>query len=134
MSVKQVEEYIQKTLRKREIETQLNALKEEIARDERELCDYFASESLQNIKTASGQAYLSREIFASLIKGDDGTYTKAHAALRRNGLKHLVKGHVYPQSLTSYVREQEELEQPLPKTLLKHFNIAEVFRIRVRSS
>ena len=134
MNVKDVDRYIRNTLKKRRLEQELKRLKDELEKEEARLTDYFTTEAVQNIKTEHGLAYLDRSVFASLAPEPDGEHKRAHAALRRAGLGYMVKNKVNPQTLSAYVREQESLEQELPKTLLRHINVAEVFRVRVRSA
>ena len=133
ITTKDIDNYIKKNLEKRDLEAKLRDIKEQLDQEEQRLTEYFAENGLQNVKTKSGLAYLSRELFANLVKGEDGSHKKAHTALKRAGLKYLVKDQVNSSSLRAYVRELDENGTAIPKGLIPHINIAEVFRIRVRT-
>ena len=133
IGTKEIDDYIKKNIEKRNLEAKLREIKEQLDQDEQRLADYFAENGLQNIKTKTGTAYLSRELFANLVKGEDGSHKKAHTAFKRAGLKHLVKDQINSSSLRAYIRELDENGVSIPKGLIPHINIAEVFRIRVRT-
>ncbi len=125
-----VNDYAQLVMGIRELEAQLKTHKEEMARKEERLLNAFAHDGIQNMKTASGQTvYLNREVFARLV----GDTKKAHTALRRAGLGDFIKATVNAQTLRAYVREKKESEEELPKGLQPYIDVAEVYRLRVRS-
>ena len=125
-----VNEYAAQTQAIRDLEADLKRRKEELARKEERLLDAFARDGIQNMKTAAGQTvYLNREVFARLV----GDTKKAHTALRRSGLGDFIKATVNAQTLRAYVREKEESEEELPKGLQPYIDVAEVYRLRVRS-
>ena len=114
----------------RELETQVKTHKDELAKREERLLENFSRDGIQNMKTAAGQTvYLNREVFARLV----GDTKKAHTALRRAGLGDLIKPTVNAQTLRAYVREKEESEEEIPKGLRPYIDVAEVYRLRVRS-
>ncbi len=133
MSIERVDEYILLAKRKQELEAELREVKGKLEKTETRLTDYFAEKGLKNLRTENGMAYLSREIFAGLTPEEDGGHEAAHAALRQHGLGYMVKDGVNANTLRAYVREREEAGEELPRDLLPHIRITEVFRVRVRS-
>lgn len=114
----------------RELEAQLKSHKGELARREERLLENFAAGGIQNMKTSAGQTvYLNREVFARLV----GDTKSAHTALRRVGLGDLIKPTVNAQTLRAYVREKEESGEEIPRGLQPYIDIAEVYRLRMRS-
>ena len=125
-----VNDYAQLVMGIRELEAQLKTHKEELAKREERLLENFSRDGIQNMKTASGQTvYLNREVFARLV----GDTKKAHTALRRASLGDFIKATVNAQTLRAYVREKEESEEEIPKGLRPYIDIAEIYRLRVRS-
>ena len=125
-----VNDYAQLVMGIRELEAQLKAHKEELAKREERLLENFSRNGIQNMKTATGQTvYLNREVFARLV----GDTEQAHTALRRAGLGDFIKATVNAQTLRAYVREKEESEEEIPKGLQPYIDVAEVYRLRVRS-
>ena len=125
-----VNEYATHTQAIRDLEAEVKRRKDELRRLEEQILDAFAHDGIQNMKTAFGQTvYLNREVFARLV----GDTKKAHTALRRAGLGDLIKPTVNAQTLRAYVREKEESGEELPKGLRPYIDIAEIYRLRVRS-
>ena len=60
IGTKDIDNYIKKNLEKRDLEAKLRDLKEQLEQEEQRLTEYFAENGLQNVKTKSGLAYLSR--------------------------------------------------------------------------
>ena len=133
MSIERVDEYILLAKRKQELEAELREVKGKLEKTETRLTDYFAEKGLKNVRTENGMAYLSREIFAGLAPEENGGHEEAHAALRQHGLGYMVKDGVNANTLRAYVREREEAGEEIPRDLLPHIKITEVFRVRVRS-
>ena len=125
-----VNDYAQLVMGIRELEAQLKTHKEELAKREERLLENFSRDGIQNMKTATGQTvYLNREVFARLV----GDTKKSHTALRQAGLGDFIKATVNAQTLRAYVREKEESEEEIPKGLQPYIDVAEVYRLRVRS-
>ena len=123
-----VAEYAALTAERRKLESEVNAIKRDLADREAKLVEAFGEAGIQNIKTASGQTvYLNREIFARLA----GDQEEAHAAFRQAGLGDLIKEVVNAQTLRAYVREMDEA---LPEGLQPYIDVTEVYRMRMRSN
>ena len=123
-----VADYAALTAERRKLESEVNAIKRDLADREAKLVEAFAEAGIQNIKTASGQTvYLNREIFARLA----GDQEEAHAAFRQAGLGDLIKEVVNTQTLRAYVREMDEA---LPEGLRPYIDVTEIYRMRMRSN
>ena len=123
-----VADYAALTAERRRLESEVNAIKRDLADREAKLVEAFGEAGIQNIKTASGQTvYLNREIFARLA----GDQEEAHAAFRQAGLGDLIKEVINAQTLRAYVREMDEV---LPEGLQPYIDVTEVYRMRMRSN
>ena len=123
-----VADYAALTAERRKLESEVNAIKRDLADREAKLVEAFGEAGIQNIKTASGQTvYLNREIFARLA----GDQEEAHAAFRQAGLGDLIKEVINAQTLRAYVREMDEA---LPEGLQPYIDVTEVYRMRMRSN
>jgi hypothetical protein len=123
-----VADYAALTAARRKLESEVNAIKRDLADREAKLVEAFGEAGIQNIKTASGQTvYLNREIFARLA----GDQEEAHAAFRQAGLGDLIKEVINAQTLRAYVREMDEA---LPEGLQPYIDVTEVYRMRMRSN
>ena len=123
-----VADYAALTAERRKLESEVNAIKRDLADREAKLVEAFGEAGIQNIKTASGQTvYLNREIFARLA----GDQEEAHAAFRQAGLGDLIKEVINAQTLRAYVREMDEA---LPEGLRPYIDVTEVYRMRMRSN
>ena len=123
-----VADYAALTAKRRSLESEINAIKHDLADREERLVEEFGQAGIQNIKTVGGQTvYLNREVFARLI----GDQKKAYTAFRRAGLGDFIKEVINGQTLRAYVREMDEV---LPKGLQPYIDVTEVFRMRMRSN
>ena len=123
-----VADYAALTAERRKLESEVNAIKRDLADREAKLVEAFGEAGIQNIKTASGQTvYLNREIFARLA----GDQEEAHAAFRQAGLGDLIKEVINAQPLRAYVREMAEA---LPEGLRPYIDVTEVYRMLMRSN
>lgn len=118
---------------RRDVELQEAVLKEsKRLRDdaERDALAAFEAEGCQSVRLDDGTLVsLKRTIRASVRagRGDD-----AVAALYSLGLDDLVGSTIHAQTLSAYVREQEQAGQPLPQELGDLINVAEMFSLSAR--
>ena len=105
----------------------------EMKRIEPIISQQFAARQIQQQKNTDGvTVFLQREIWASLVKDENGELEDAHQALRDNGLAWLVNDNVNGQKLSAWVREQERQETEIPKELLPFLKISKPYRVKVR--
>lgn len=128
-------EYADLTRRKRELERQLNFVKEDLTRRETVLAEKLAEAGLQQLKTDDGTViYRNEALFASLVKDEDGEHAGAVTALRGHGLGWLVKETVNANTLRSWVKEQEQSGEGLPAELRPWLKVTRQPRVGVRVS
>lgn len=126
-------EYADLTRRKRELERQLNFVKEDLTRRETVLAEKLAEAGLQQLKTDDGTViYRNEALFASLVKDKDGENAGAVTALRGHGLGWLVKETVNANTLRSWVKEQEQNGEGLPAELRPWLKVTRQQRVGVR--
>lgn len=127
-------EYAALTRRKRELEKELNFLKEDLTRRESQLADTMTAEGIQQLKTAEGATvYLNEAVFASLVKDADGETAGALAALKAQELGWMVKETVNANTLRSWVKETEKAGGALPPELTPWVKVSRLPRVGVRS-
>ena len=76
--------------------------------------------------------YLAKEIWASLVRDEDGSVDEAHKALQEHGLGYLVQDKVDSRSLSAWVREQRREKTEIPEALLPFPKISEAYRVKTR--
>ena len=128
-----VHHYIRLTKQKRQMETDLNKIKKQLTSMQDNVIDYFTIEGIQNLATKDGTAYLHVDVHASLIADETGDFEAAHAALIEADLDYLIKKGVNGQSLSAYVRQQRDNEEPIPAGVIPFIRVHEQPRIGVRS-
>ena len=128
-----VHHYIHMMKQKRELETRVNALKKNLSTLQDKVVDYFITEDIQHVATKDGTAYLAVDVFASLIADPDGEYDSAYKALAEANLDYLIKRGVNSQSLAAYVRQQRDVDEPIPPEVVPFIKITEKPRVGVKS-
>ena len=129
----ELKELMELTRDKRDLEAQLNSKKKRIAILEPRVAEWMALNEYKSLKVNETTAVLHRELFASLVRDEDGTHTGAHKALQESGLGYLVKEDVATQSLKAYVKNADKTGEPIPEGALPFIKISEVFQVRVRT-
>ncbi len=129
----ELKELMDLTRDKRKLEAELNSKKKRIAILEPRVAEWMALNEYKALKVNDTTAILHRELFASLIRDEDGTHTSAHKALQESGLGYLVKEDVATQSLKAYVKNADKTGDPIPEGALPFIKISEVFQVRVRT-
>ena len=115
---------------KRDLKTRTDNNAAEIKLLEPVISERYAAQQIQQQKTMNGETvYLQRELWASLVRDENGDLDAAHQALREHGLAWLVQDNVNGQKLSSWVREQET---EIPEDLLPYLKISKPYRVKVR--
>ena len=118
---------------KRDLKTRTDNNAAEIKLLEPVISQRYAAQQIQQQKTMNGETvYLQREIWASLVKDENGELEDAHQALREHGLAWLVNDNVNGLKLSAWVREQERQETEIPEELLPYLKISKPYRVKVR--
>jgi hypothetical protein len=128
-----VQEYVRLHETQKTLEAQLKIVKGDKAKIEESLLDQFAEDGVQNIKTSDGKTvYVLRQLWAS--KDEGVSDEEATEALEEAGLDEYVRTTFNASQLSSWVREQDKLEEPLPKSFEGVIRVAEKFSLRVTKS
>ena len=118
---------------KRDLKTRTDNNAAEIKLLEPVISERYAAQQIQQQKTMNGETvYLQQELWASLVRDENGDLEAAHQALREHGLAWLVQDNVNGQKLSSWVREQEKQETEIPEDLLPYLKISKPYRVKVR--
>ena len=105
----------------------------EIKRIEPVISQQFAARQIQQQKNTDGvTVFLQREIWASLVKDEDGSLDNAHEALRSNELEWLVQDNVNALKLSAWVREKDKQGEEIPENLLPFLKISKPYKVKVR--
>lgn len=132
-NTRMINKYVALTMEKRKIQARERVINQELATLEDLVKDIMGQNGWSSVSTEDGVVFIRREVFARLRKDEEGSYESAYQALREAGLEYMVKDTVNTQTLTAYVREQEDCEEPLPQTAEPWILKEELFRARVRA-
>jgi hypothetical protein len=128
MNADALRKFIELTRRRRELEEQLDDVKQEIAVLEQSLIDQFAQEGINRVSMDGATVYLKRELWAS---ARDGDWQRACAALKEAGLGHYVEEKFNVLSLSAFVREVDRNGDQLPPALADAIAVTEKYSLRV---
>lgn len=115
--------------RRRELESELNAVRAEMAELEAYLLEAFEKAGISNVSVDGMTCYLHRQLWA---RAKEGNYERACMALREVGLGRLVEQRFNTNSLSAWVREHEAEGKALPSALADAIEVSEVFSVRTR--
>lgn len=115
-------------------DSDIKALKEELAPLEAALLDDFAEDGLQSVKITDGNrkvtVFLKRDLRATNLVSPEATAEACRAA----GLGHMVGARVNANTLSAYIRDLERAEAPLPDAFDGIVGTLEQFSVGVRAS
>lgn len=133
-----LDQYVDLTARKRDLETQVNILKKQLAPLEAQLVEELAQEGLRSKTTSGGTTvYLIRKIYA---RAGEAGKPAACKALRAAGLGDLVEESFNTNTLSAHFRQQAKafieehghgasLDQLLPEPLRGAIHLTEDHRL-----
>lgn len=125
-------EYATLDARKKELEDELDTIKERLGELEPSLLEAFANEQVSGsikLKDVGRSVYVHRQLWARAISGREAAL---HAALTRHGLGDMVRETVSTQTLSAWVREQEKLGEELPRDVQEALDARIIHSIRTR--
>lgn len=131
IDIENMRRYVALTQRKRAAEGEVDELKRELARLESKLLEDFERAGVDSMRIDGMTVYPHRQLFANARDGDK---ERAVEALRACGLDDYVKEQFNTQSLSAYVRELDELEEPLPEPLAEALDVYTKYTLRVRKA
>jgi prefoldin subunit 5 len=111
------------------IEGQIKELKARMQPVEKQLLETFAEAGVNNISIHGKLLYIHRQIWA---RPREGNYERACEVLKEIGLEQFVKETVNINTISAYVREQDELGGELPKRFDEAFKVDEDYQVRAR--
>lgn len=117
--------------KKAQIEEQIKEIKTKMRPYEDQLLELFAENEVNNIRIQGKTLYIHRQLWARPLDGD---YEKACKVLREVGLDEYVKETVNINSISAYVREQDEMGIELPEQFAEGFKVDEVYQVRSKRS
>ncbi len=132
MDMDRIREYIRLRRTQREREAESAAVKEEADAIEQVLLEEFAVDGVQNMNVDGTTVYLQRMLWAQV----DNAYDSGQVIerLRDAGLDHFVREGYSTQTLSSWLRDLEREEEPLPQALDGVIRPYERFSLRTRRS
>ena len=131
-----VDRFVELQRRKRELETELKPIKDELAKLEETVADRFAEQGTEQIKRNGATVYLSRDV---TLKAKEGTDAAVRAlidshpdmlGLGHQKLKALVKESCYDAELDTWEIDPRKL----PAEIAKAFEVGEISKARCRFS
>jgi hypothetical protein len=131
MNTDELKRFVMIESRRRELETEIEALRAEAAQLEQALLPQFEHAGVDRISLDRRTVYVERKLWAKAKDGDKAAVCKA---LRRARMGDYIEETFNTNSLSAYVRELDREERPLPPTLAAVLDVSEVFKLRTRSS
>lgn len=130
MDMDRVREYMRLRNEQRRREAEAGEAKEQADNIEQELLEQFAEDGVQNLTVDGQTVYLQRTVFAMV----DGAYTREQVIerLRQADLGHFVRDGYNHQTLSAWIRELDDSEEPIPPQLEGVINRGEKYNVRVR--
>ncbi len=93
---------------------------------ERAVLDLFQAEGVPSVRVGNRLVWLRRTVWASARAGQTERLAEA---MRAHGHGDLVGVKVLAQTLSAWVRECEDADEPIPPAILQHINVAEKFSL-----
>lgn len=128
--IERLKKYAELRAAQKASEDEASGLKAEADLMERDLVDYFIENDMQNTKVAGKTIFLHPSTFAQRKPGV--TTEDVKAALIKSGLAHLVTDTVNANTLSAYVRQQDDADEPLPAPLAEVVELGSRLSLRIR--
>ncbi len=129
----EVRQYAELTAEKRRLTAELEEVKKNLSQMEQHLLDRFGAEGVSQMRVDTDEGsftvFPKRQIWAGI---EEGQKLAAIEVLEKLGLKELLSPNY--QSLSSYVREHEEMGVDLPAEFEGVIAVREVFSLAVRKA
>ena len=131
MNTQELKRFVALEERRRQLETEVDAIKAEASELESRLLPQFEQSGTERIAIDGRTVYVERKLWAKAKDGDKPAVCKA---LKRAHLGDYVEETFNTNSLSAYVRELDREERPLPSSLRDVLEVSEVFKLRTRRS
>lgn len=139
MDVDLVKRFVGLRQRKAALQAELKEVKDELDGIGSDLVEQFLQDGIQNINMDGQTVYIRRRVWARIDKANDPEFI--YETLKNHDMDHMMT--VNSNSLAAYVREQEQLYEPLniddlhnklPSDLDKMVQFGEVYSLTSRKS
>lgn len=130
MDMKKLKEFVKLQAKKRELEGELQKVKDTLGDLDQDLQKEFVKDGVQNMKVGGFTVFLSPTIYA----GPEIDKEDLIKALKKAKLGYLVKPTYNSQSLSAYARALQKDKKKMPKSLVGHMKVTEVFKMAARKS
>lgn len=131
LDTREVQRYVELTLRKRELQTALATVQASLDEAEPALGEAMLETGVQHLRTLNHTVFLSNEIWVSPVDGDYGSLCQALTAI---GEDSMVQTRVNLQTLSAWVREFRKTGEDIPEQIKPHIKISETNRVHVRKA
>ncbi len=131
MNTEELKRFIALDDRRRQLETEIDKVKAEVAELEQLLLPAFERDGVERVSIDGKTVYLERKLWAKAKDGDKAAVCKA---LKRTHLGDYVEETFNTNSLSAYVRELDREGRPLPPSLGEVLEVSEVFKLKTRRS
>jgi len=129
------------TEEKSALQTRLREIEEDIKGLSEQLSEQFAAAGINHVTVDDHTVYLHRQLWASVRGANEEEKHAACAILEEHGLGWMVQPSVNSNTLSAWLREQEEaydsfddLMQNMPEDLKEVLKISEVYSVRSRKA
>lgn len=123
-------EYVECEQKKRELKQTLDALNKHQKEIEGQLIERFEADGVQSLNMNGHTVYLQRFLSASVATDQDS----AIEAFTAYGLADLARTSILSQTLSAWVREQEDQGETIPEEIAHHIRISEGFKLGCRKA
>jgi len=132
MDMERIREYIRLRRLQKEREAEAETIKDQADQIEQQLLEEFAVAGVQNMSVDGTTVYLQRQVWAQV----DQAYTKEEVIdrLRQSSLDHFVRESYNTNTLSSWLRDLEREDEPLPPALDGVIRPFEKYQLRTRRS
>lgn len=132
-----IKNFIRLLKEKKELAKQVKENQTAIDWIEPEIRHYFGDEGIERMTKDGLTIYIKRNLFAAIKKDGDGLSVPVEEcikALKVAGLSLYTEEKVRMQTLTTYFKELDEMDLPMPDALEGKFEVKEIFKMASRKA
>jgi len=143
MNTDRLHQYVELEDRRRQLEAELDQIKEQMAKLQSEIVDDMSQAGISSMRVKDRTLYIARDVSVSPADSKDALI----AALKAAGLDQYVREDYHTQSLRAYVREilrdmgetqdivdDIDLQNALPEPLREAMRVSTFYQLRSRKS
>ena len=129
MKVELIKTYLNFDRQRKKLELQVKDLKEKLAKLMPKVEEELLQAGVDSLKLDGASVGTRSQLWA---KPKNGDYEKACEALRKAGLDDFVRERFNTNTLSAYVRELRDNDQPLPESFVGVIEVSEVTKVITR--